>query len=409
MVFTTPLPHDSTTPMNAIILFSHGSVLCGGGKHLFQLARRLEARRAAPIVEVGYLNYSEPPFEAAFEKCVARGATEIVVAPYFLVAGYFVKSSLPPKIEAMRERFPSVKVRVAEAIRDDEIVADALVSCADRAQEPGRWRDLLADAPRFCRNSPRCPLFDANECPRLHQMAVEAGRREQDAPPEPLSAFRGEFELPVDLVERVKTLQNAPLELALDELLCGRHLGVKFQSRRPMGRFLADFYAPDSRLIVQIMRDGQIYESKERIFYVSETQWRSDAVQVVTSIARALENEALLVMVHGSPRPESNQDMFAVVERLRHRNAFSFVEVGFMECNEPSIPEAIDTLAAQGAKKIIAVPYFLHSGTHVADDLPTLLEAAGQKYPRITFSMGDYLGRDPLMDEVIVKRVEEAS
>lgn len=151
--------------MHAIILFSHGSTLCGAGQTLFGLAQRMEARGDAPIVEVGFLNYSEPPFEVAFEKCVARGATHITIAPYFLVAGYFVKVSLPPKIAAMSEKFPDVEVKVAEALKQHELLADAILNCANRAQEPEKWRDILSTASLFCRDNAECPLNGTPQCP----------------------------------------------------------------------------------------------------------------------------------------------------------------------------------------------------------------------------------------------------
>lgn len=116
---------------------------------------------------------------------------------------------------------------------------------------------------------------------------------------------------------------------------------------------------------------------------------------------------ALLVMVHGSPRAESNNDMFAVVDEVRARAVFDLVSVGFMECNEPSIPDAIHSLVDEGAESVVAVPYFLHTGNHVADDLPTLLEEAQAKYPGVSFSMGDFLGRDPLVMDVLAQRVSE--
>lgn len=118
--------------------------------------------------------------------------------------------------------------------------------------------------------------------------------------------------------------------------------------------------------------------------------------------------EALLVMVHGSPRPEANGDMFAVVEAVRERGIYPIVEVGFMECNAPSIPEAIDTCVSAGAERVIAVPYFLHTGNHVADDLPTLLEAAQEQYPAVEFLMGDYIGHDASIADVIRDRVVAA-
>ncbi len=116
------------------------------------------------------------------------------------------------------------------------------------------------------------------------------------------------------------------------------------------------------------------------------------------------DKTALLVMVHGSPSAGANAPMFEVVEMVRRRAAYPIVEVGFMECNEPTIPDAIDSCVAQGAAKIIAVPYFLHLGTHVADDLPTLLEEGQTRYPNIVFEMGPYLGLSPLVTEVMAER-----
>src|SRR5687768_12976989 len=50
---------------HAILLFSHGSVLCGSETNLLDLARAMESRGDAPIVEAGFLDYTEPRFETA--------------------------------------------------------------------------------------------------------------------------------------------------------------------------------------------------------------------------------------------------------------------------------------------------------------------------------------------------------
>lgn len=113
---------------------------------------------------------------------------------------------------------------------------------------------------------------------------------------------------------------------------------------------------------------------------------------------------ALLVMVHGSPRPVANEDMFRVVEEVKARNVFDYVQVGFMECNEPTIPDAVDACAAEGAERIVAVPYFLHTGTHVADDLPTLLEEARERHPHVQFQMGRYIGTSPVLTDILAAR-----
>jgi len=300
--------------VKAILLFSHGSVLCGAGENLKHLAQQMQSSGDANVVEVGYLNYSEPLFEQAFETCVQRGATEIVVAPYFLVAGKFVKVDLPPQIEKMKARFPQVRVLVAQAMRFHPSLAQAISNCADRALPPAQWRDILDTAPQFCRANPQCPLFDTARCP----------------------ATSGN---PAEKSETARNAMTAPQT--------------------------EDFSA-------------------------------------------AAHQSALLVMVHGSPRPESNRDMFAVVDVLRAQNTYAIVEVGFMECNEPSIPQAIARCVEQGAKRVVAVPYFLHTGNHVADDLPTLLEEAQAQYPNVEFLMGDFLGHDAAIADVLRDRVLEA-
>ena len=119
-------------------------------------------------------------------------------------------------------------------------------------------------------------------------------------------------------------------------------------------------------------------------------------------------SEALVILVHGSPRPAANGEMFRVVASLKARAdcPFGIVEVGFMECNTPTIPDAIAACVAQGASRVVAVPYFLHTGTHVCDDLPTLLEAAQLKYPHIAFLMGDYVGLSPRLTDLLARRAD---
>ncbi|MFY7951773.1 MAG: sirohydrochlorin chelatase, partial [Armatimonadaceae bacterium] len=79
---------------------------------------------------------------------------------------------------------------------------------------------------------------------------------------------------------------------------------------------------------------------------------------------------ALLLLAHGSPRASANAALERLAVRMRERMEFGHVEIGYLECNEPSIPESIDLCATAGATEIVAVPWFLHIGTHVAQDLP---------------------------------------
>jgi sirohydrochlorin ferrochelatase len=152
--------------MDAIVLFSHGSLLCGAGEALRAHAERLRAQGLTPMVTVGYLNFSEPPFLDAVAECVAAGATRIFVTPYFLAPGYFVKVDLPKAVAEAQARFPELEFVVAEAIGFDERLADALIESANRAVGPEGWREDLKRASEFCRPSSKCPLFGTLNCPK---------------------------------------------------------------------------------------------------------------------------------------------------------------------------------------------------------------------------------------------------
>ena len=153
--------------MKAIILFSHGSLLCGAGEALNRHAERLRERNETSLVEVGYLNFSEPLFLDTVRKCSEAGATHILVCPYFLVPGYFVKVDLPKAVDAAKAEFPSLTFTVAEAIGFDERLADALIESAANAREPAEWRNELQNASLFCKPSPTCPLYATPNCPKV--------------------------------------------------------------------------------------------------------------------------------------------------------------------------------------------------------------------------------------------------
>lgn len=317
--------------MNAVILFSHGSLLCGAGEALLAQASRLRERGIAPIVEVGYLNYSEPPFADTVAQVVRAGAARILVTPYFLVPGKFVKVDLPKAVAAAQTAYPNVEFVVAEAIGFDPRLADALLESASRSFGPERWREDLTRVSSYCRPNPECPLYNTAYCPKAPGDNTLAG---------------------------LESIQQTTLN--------------------------------------QSVTNPQSSDTLQNI---------SANVSAGGSLLSTTVKAALLVMIHGSPRPIANADMFRVVEVVKSRGVFPIVEVGFMECNEPSIPEAIDRCVEQGASCITAVPYFLHTGTHVADDLPTLMEEGRLRHPNTIFSMGEYLGRSESLTDILETRI----
>lgn len=122
---------------------------------------------------------------------------------------------------------------------------------------------------------------------------------------------------------------------------------------------------------------------------------------------RALEADpdadALLLMAHGSPHEGANAPILEVAHALAPH--YAQVRLGFMELNAPPIPDAAAQLVGAGAKRIVAVPYFLQLGGHVAEDLPKVVGTVQETYPHTRVTLADYLSYDPLILEVVRRRL----
>jgi sirohydrochlorin cobaltochelatase len=269
--------------MRAIVLVGHGSVRPSAGAAMIRLAERARGAGLAPIVAASFLNYRQPTFAEALARCVAAGATEVVVQPYFLVAGKYVLEDLARLLEAARRTRPTLPLRLAGVLGDHPALARLLIKRALQADE------LAAQAEIATPGLPR-------------------------------------------------RLEN---------------------------------------------RAG----------------WRP---------LHALHPTGLLIMAHGSPDPRSNAPIYHVAERVRAAGRYT-ATVCFLDLNQPSIPDAIDEMAARGVAHIIAVPYFLHRGAHVAADLPALIEAARQRHPAHTILLAEHLAYDQLLLAAIADRVAEAT
>ena len=148
----------------ALILFSHGSLLCGAGCSLEAHAARIAATGRFLAVEPGYLNYSEPTFAEAVDRCVAKGARHILVLPYFLVPGRFVTQDLPRAMEAVRATHPGVEFRVAAPIGFHASIIDAVLELARSAAPLAQRLERELGIPELCRALPACPLYGTSHC-----------------------------------------------------------------------------------------------------------------------------------------------------------------------------------------------------------------------------------------------------
>ncbi len=123
---------------------------------------------------------------------------------------------------------------------------------------------------------------------------------------------------------------------------------------------------------------------------------------------RAGEPCGLLLLAHGSPLAGANAPLERLAERIAASGEYARVALGYLECNAPSVPEAIDALVGE-LGQLVALPYFLQLGRHVADDLPRLVAQARARHPRLALALAPHLGYDPVFADVIAARVAQAS
>lgn len=119
------------------------------------------------------------------------------------------------------------------------------------------------------------------------------------------------------------------------------------------------------------------------------------------------EKTAVLLIAHGSRNERANRDLFELAGRLEEGGGYPIVEASFLELAEPGIPGGGARCVERGAELVLMVPYFLSSGVHLNRDLTDAREELQGAYPAVRFVLGGALGPDPLLDDLVVKRINE--
>lgn len=117
---------------------------------------------------------------------------------------------------------------------------------------------------------------------------------------------------------------------------------------------------------------------------------------------------SLLVIGHGSRSSEALEIFSRIVDMVREKGEFDFVEGAHMSLAEPDINQAIDTLVGRDVKEIIVVPYFLYAGMHIKHDIPEIIGRIAARYPDIAIRVAGPIGVDPLMADLILHRAMSA-
>ena len=91
-----------------IIIVDHGSRRRESNEMLHEATARFAQQSEFSIVEPAHMELAEPTIAQAFARCVERGATEIVVFPYFLSPGRHWTEDIPRLAAAAADNHPGI-------------------------------------------------------------------------------------------------------------------------------------------------------------------------------------------------------------------------------------------------------------------------------------------------------------
>ncbi|PAU84695.1 ferredoxin [Halorubrum salipaludis] len=114
------------------------------------------------------------------------------------------------------------------------------------------------------------------------------------------------------------------------------------------------------------------------------------------------DDETALLVGHGSRREQSNEAVRTLAAGLEDRLGVP-TDAAFLELAEPSIPDAIETLA-HGAARVTLVPLSLFAASHVKNDLPLAVKRARSEHPGVRFHAGGHLGIHPAILDLLDDR-----
>lgn len=100
--------------MKSLLIVAHGSRRATSNDEVRQLAEQIRSMPGLPVDEVvtAFLELAEPSIPDGLEACIQRGASEVLVFPYFLAAGRHVVEDIPAEIAPVVERYPEIKVSI---------------------------------------------------------------------------------------------------------------------------------------------------------------------------------------------------------------------------------------------------------------------------------------------------------
>jgi sirohydrochlorin ferrochelatase len=111
-----------------IIIVDHGSRRAESNQMLEEVAALFAQRFQAlyDIVEPAHMEIAEPSIATAYARCVERGATQIIVTPFFLGPGKHWTADIPRITAQAAQNHPGTTYHVTMPLGIDDLILELL-------------------------------------------------------------------------------------------------------------------------------------------------------------------------------------------------------------------------------------------------------------------------------------------
>ena len=116
----------------------------------------------------------------------------------------------------------------------------------------------------------------------------------------------------------------------------------------------------------------------------------------------------IVIFAHGSKLESANGAVRRVAAAMAQAGGYDLVETAFLEGGKPDLPAAVLNLAAQGANRLVVIPYFLTLGTHMQRDLPIIVKGILAENPGLEISVTEPLDGHPGLEQILLDRARKA-
>jgi sirohydrochlorin ferrochelatase len=116
-----------------VIFFAHGSSVESANEAVREVARTAAAHGGFECYEAAFLECAQPDLGAAVDRLVERGATRVLVVPYFLTLGIHLQRDLPRMVREAAQHHPELPIDVTPPLDGHPALAGILVERARAA------------------------------------------------------------------------------------------------------------------------------------------------------------------------------------------------------------------------------------------------------------------------------------